>query len=80
MSGAGSGGGGAIPWAIMVELRSDAADPAAASAEARARLAAAGLTDATIHAVWQVYDHVGPYPEEERNFDAEGRPLGRARE
>jgi len=64
----------------MVELQSDAEDPGAASAEARERLAAAGLTDAKVHAVRRVYDHVGPYPEGERNFDAEGRPLGRARE
>ncbi len=65
-------------WVIMVELTSAADDPAAASAEARARLDAAGLTDATIHAVRRVYDHPGPYPREERNFDAEGRPLRRA--
>ena len=69
-----------MPWTIMVELTSKADDPAAASAEARERLAAAGLTDAKVHAVRRTYDHVGPYPEEERNFDAAGRPLGQARE
>ena len=65
-------------WAIMVELTSAADDPAAASAEARARLDAAGLTDATIHVVRRVYDHPGPSPQEERNFAADGEPLGRA--
>lgn len=64
-------------WAIVVELKSGADDPRAASAEARERLDAAGLTDATIHAVRRVYEHPGPYPEEERNFDADGRPLPR---
>lgn len=59
-----------MPWTIMVELTSAAADPAAASAEARERLAAAGLTDATIRAVRKVYEHVGPYP-------ADGEPLQR---
>ncbi len=62
----------------MVELTSAADDPRAASAEARERLDAAGLTDARIAAVRRVYEHVGPYPEDERNFDADGEPLGRA--
>ncbi len=62
----------------MVELTSEADDPQAASAEARERLDAAGLTDATIHAVRRVYEGVGPYPQDERNFDAEGWPLRQA--
>lgn len=64
-------------WAIMVELTSEADDPREASAEAREHLDAAGLTDARIAAVHRVYEHSGPYPEEERNFGADGEPLQR---
>lgn len=66
-----------MPWTIMVELRSDAEDPAAAGAEARERLDAAGLTEARIAAIRRDYDHHGPYPDEPRNFDADGQPLER---
>ncbi len=61
--------------AIMVALTSAADDPQAVSAEVRERLDAAGLTDAKVVAVRREYEHVGPYPEDERDFDADGEPL-----